>query len=139
MKKLLIAVLCACMICVPALAEEVVRVDVTDIVTSLIALVAGIGAALLGYVWRRWVRPWLQQRQLMDVAEIVVNAVEAILGRGYGAEKWILALQKMAEYGFDVEQTAVEDALNAAWKKLDLSQLMAGEKKPEAEEGADNA
>ena len=137
MKKLLILICTLCMICFPALAEEAVRVDVTDIVTSLIALIAGVGAALLGYVWKRWAKPWLEQKQLMEVAEIVVNAVEAILGRGYGADKWMLALDKMAQYGFDVESTAVEDALNAAWKKLDLSQMMAGEKKPEENEGGD--
>lgn len=137
MKKLLILFCTLCLICTPALAEETVRVDVTGIVTSLIALIAGVGAALLSYVWKRWAKPWLKQKQLMEVAEIVVNAVEAILGRGYGADKWILALDKMAQYGFDVESQAVEDALNAAWKKLDLSQMMAGEKKPEENEGGD--
>lgn len=137
MKKLLILVFALCLICFPALAEEAVRVDLTDVVTSLIALIAGVGAALLGYVWRRWAKPWLEQKQLMEVAEIVVNAVEAILGRGYGADKWILALDKMAQYGFDVESQAVEDALNAAWKKLDLSQMMAGEKKPDENTGGD--
>ena len=137
MKKLLILILSLCLLCAPALAEEAARVDVTDIITSLIALVAGVGAALLTYVWKRWAKPWLEQKQLMEVAQIVVNAVEAILGRGYGADKWILALEKMAEYGFDVESAAVEDALNAAWKKLDLSQMMAGEKKPEEKTGGD--
>ena len=137
MKKLLILICTLCMICAPALAEEAVRVDVTDVVTSLIALIAGVGAALLSYVWKRWAKPWLEQKKLMEVAEIVVNAVEAILGRGYGADKWILALDKMAQYGFDVESQAVEDALNAAWKKLDLSQMMAGEKKPDENTGGD--
>jgi len=137
MKKLLILICTLCLICTPALAEETVRVDVTGIVTSTIALIAGVGAALLSYAWRRWAKPWLEQKQLMEVAEIVVNAVEAILGRGYGADKWILALDKMAQYGFDVESQAVEDALNAAWKKLDLSQMMAGEKKPDENTGGD--
>ena len=137
MKKLLILICTLCLICTPALAEETVRVDVTGIVTSLIALIAGVGAALLSYVWKRWAKPGLEQKQLMEVAEIVVNAVEAILGRGYGADKWILALDKMAQYGFDVESQAVEDALNAAWKKLDLSQMMAGEKKPDENTGGD--
>lgn len=137
MKKLLILVFALCLICLPALAEEAVHVDVTAVVTSLIALIAGVGAALLSYVWRRWAKPWLEQKQLIEVAEIVVNAVEAILGRGYGADKWIMALDKMAQYGFDVESTAVEDALNAAWKKLDLSQMMAGEKKPDENTGGD--
>ena len=137
MKKLLILVFALCLICFPALAEEAVRVDMTDVVTSLIALIAGVGAALLSYVWRRWAKPWLEQKQLMEVAEIVVNAVEALLGRGCGADQWMLALDKMAQYGFDVESQAVEDALNAAWKKLDLSQMMAGEKKPDENTGGD--
>lgn len=138
MKKLLILMLTLCLLCAPALAEETARVDATDIVTSLIALIAAVGAALMSYVWKRWAKPWLQQKELMEVAEIVVTAVEAILGRGNGADKWMLALDKMAQYGFDVDSTAVEDALNAAWKKLDLSQMMAGEKKPGEKTGGDD-
>ena len=44
--------------------------------------------------------------------------------------------ETMEEYGFVVDDQRVIDALKAAWKELDLMQLMAGEKTkpPEAEE-----
>ena len=79
-------------------------------------------------VWVKHVRPWLEQRDLSDAAKIVVGAVEALLGRYCGEEKWELALQKMAERGFNIDSDAVMDALRAAWKELDLQQIMAGEK-----------
>ena len=34
----------------------------------------------------------------------------------------------MAERGFNIDSDAVMDALRAAWKELDLQQIMAGEK-----------
>lgn len=37
-------------------------------------------------------------------------------------------MQKMAERGFNIDSDAVMDALRAAWKELDLQQIMAGEK-----------
>lgn len=135
MRKMLLTILCMCLLCFPALAEEAAMVDVTDVFTAAIALIAGVAAALISYVCRKWIRPWLEQRELMDVAEIVVNAVEAIMGRGCGADKWVMALDKMAGYGFRVDSAAVEEALLAAWKKLDLSQMIAGEKeKPTKDE-----
>ena len=136
MKKFLIVLMMLCLVCAPALAAETALVDVTDVVTAVIALIAGVVAALISYVWRKWVRPWLAQRELMDVAEIVVNAVEAIMGRGCGEDKWMLALDRMAGYGFRVDSAAVEEALLAAWKKLDLSQMMAGEKEKPPESQA---
>ena len=70
----------------------------------------------------------IRDRDLSDAAKIVVGAVEALLGRYCGEEKWELALQKMAERGFNIDSDAVMDALRAAWKELDLQQIMAGEK-----------
>lgn len=97
--------------------------------------VIGTAAAFLGacmrQVWVKHVRPWLEQRDLSDAAKIVVGAVEALLGRYCGEEKWELALQKMAERGFNIDSDAVMDALRAAWKELDLQQIMAGEKSGE--------
>lgn len=108
--------------------------DYTDIVIALIGLAAAVLSAGAVYVWNRWVKPWLVERGLYEEAEIVVNAVEAIIGRNFGEEKWKLAIKKMEERGFAVEDARVLDALRAAWKKLDLSQMLAGEKeKPEDE------
>lgn len=117
------------------LAEEAgaVKFELTGILQAGVSLIAAVLAAGIAYVWNKWLKPWLVQRDLMHVAEMVVAAVEAALGRYKGAEKWALALEKMAAYGYDIDNDAVLDALNAAWKKLDLTQLTAGEKKPEEE------
>ena len=116
-----------------SLAEsaEPVKLELTGVLQAGISLIAAALAAGITYVWNKWVKPWLIQRDLMHVAEMVVAAVEAALGRYKGAEKWDLALEKMASYGYDIDSDAVLDALSAAWKKLDLTQLTAGEKKPE--------
>ena len=37
-------------------------------------------------------------------------------------------MQKMAERGFNIDSDAVMDALRAAWKELDIQQIMEGEK-----------
>ena len=37
-------------------------------------------------------------------------------------------MQKMAARGFNIDSDAVMDALRAAWKELDIQQIMAGEK-----------
>lgn len=118
----------------PAMAEDVeqsaqpvVLFDLTDV---LIAVMAAIGV----YVWRKWVRPWLEAKELMGAAEIVVNAAEALIGRGNGAAKWELAVEKMEEYGFKVDVEAVLDALRAAWRKLNTEQLAAGEKEKPPEQ-----
>ena len=118
-----------------SLAEstEPVKLELTGVLQSGISLITAALAAGITYVWNKWVKPWLIQRDLMHVAEMVVAAVEAALGRHKGAEKWALALEKMASYGYDIDSGAVLDALSAAWKKLDLTQLTAGEKKLEEE------
>lgn len=106
-------------------------IDWTPVVERGIALVAAVVLVLITFVWRRWIQPWLKRNNLMDAAEIVVTAVEALIGRGNGEKKWALALEKMQkEYGFDINDEAVLDALRKAWKELDLSQLLAGEKWP---------
>lgn len=106
-------------------------IDWTPVIERGIALVAAVVLVLVTFVWRKWIRPWLKRNNLMDAAEIVVTAVEALIGRGNGEQKWSMALEKMQkEYGFDINDEAVLDALRKAWKELDLSQLLAGEKWP---------
>ena len=102
--------------------------DFTEIVVAAIFLVAAILGGTLAWAWSKWVKPWLVEHNLYATAEIVVHAVEAILGRHMGEEKWALAIKKMKDAGFNVDDARVLDALRAAWKKLDLSQIMAGEK-----------
>lgn len=101
----------------------------TEIFVCVIMLICAVASWLVSLVWNRYIKPWLEMTNLMEAAKIVVNAVEAIMGRYNGAEKWVMALEKMeADYGFDIDNEVVLDALRTAWKQLDLSQLMAGEK-----------
>ena len=118
-----------------AMAEEVATmpevaasIDWTALVVAVIGVIGTAVSALLGRVWVKYVRPWLEQRDLTDAAKIVVEAVEALLGRYCGEEKWKLALQKMADRGFYTDSQQVIDALKAAWKQLDRAMIAAGEK-----------
>ena len=118
-----------------AMAEEVATmpevaasIDWTALVVAVIGVIGTAVSALLGRVWVKYVRPWLEQRDLTDAAKIVVEAVEALLGRYCGEDKWKLALEKMAERGFYTDSQEVIDALKAAWKQLDMAMIAAGEK-----------
>ena len=103
-------------------------IDWTALVVAVIGVIGTAASALLGRVWVKYVRPWLEQRDLIDAATIVVDAVEALLGRYCGEDKWKLALEKMAERGFYTDSQQVIDALKAAWKQLDMAMIAAGEK-----------
>ena len=104
-------------------------IDWTALVVAVIGVIGTALSALLGRVWVKYVRPWLEKRDMTDAAKIVVEAVEALLGRYCGEDKWKLALEKMAERGFNVNADDVLDALRAAWKQLDMAMIASGEKK----------
>lgn len=105
--------------------------DMTYIVVSVILLFGAILTALASYAWSKWLQPWIEEHQLEEEAAIVVNAVEAILGRYQGQAKWEMALKKMQERGWNIDVQEVIDALKAAWQLLDLKQIEAGVKEPE--------
>ena len=104
-------------------------IDWTALVVAMIGVIGTAASALLGRVWVKYVKPWLEQRDLSDAAKIVVEAVEALLGRYCGEQKWKAALEKMVERGFNIDSDIVLDALKAAWKQLDMAMIAAGEKK----------
>lgn len=112
-----------------AMPEVAASIDWTALVVAVIGVIGTALSALLGRVWVKYVKPWLEQRDLTDAAKIVVEAVEALLGRYCGEDKWKLALEKMAERGFYTDSQQVIDALKAAWKQLDMAMIAAGEKK----------
>lgn len=109
--------------------------DITAPVAALgAALVAAVGTA---FIWLMKVKviPWLKKNKmerliemLPQLAKVAVLAAEVAWGRGNGAEKWEMALKKLEFYGFTIDDNRVIDALEAAWKELDLMQIMAGEK-----------
>ena len=119
-----------------AMAEEIATmpevaasIDWTALVVAVIGVIGTAVSALLGRVWVKYVRPWLEQRELTDAAKIIVEAVEVIFGRYCGEQKWQAALEKMVERGFNIDSDIVLDALKAAWKQLDMVMIAAGEKK----------
>ena len=111
-----------------AMPEVAASIDWTALVVAVIGVIGTALSALLGRVWVKYVKPWLEQRDLTDAAKIVVEAVEALLGRYCGEEQWKLALEKMADRGFYTDSQQVTDALKAAWKQLDRAMIAAGEK-----------
>ena len=111
-----------------AMPEVAASIDWTALVVAVIGVIGTAASALIGRVWVRYVKPWLEQRDLSDAAKIVVEAVEALLGRYCGEDKWKLALEKMADRGFYTDSQQVIDALKAAWKQLDMAMIAAGEK-----------
>ena len=86
MKKAMAIWMVMALLCLPVLAlaeqgEAAVAVDWTALVVAVIGMAAAFLGACLRQVWVKYVRPWLEQRDLSDAAKIVVNAVEARLGR----------------------------------------------------------
>ena len=137
MKKVMVIWMVMALLCMPvlALAEQVeapVAVDWTALVVAVIGTAAAFLGACMRQVWVKYVRPWLEQRDLSDAARIVVDAVEALLGRYCGEDKWRMALRKMQERGFNVDEEQVVDALHAAWYQLNQAMILSGEKEKPA-------
>ena len=114
--------------CMEATGGAAGPIDWTALVVAVIGVIGTAASALLGRVWVRYVKPWLEKRDLTDAAKIVVEAAEALLGRYCGAEKWQLALEKMEARGFNIDSDVVLDALRAAWQQLNMAMIAAGEK-----------
>lgn len=137
MKKVMAIWMVMALLCLPVLAlaeqgEAAVAVDWTALVVAVIGTAAAFLGACLRQVWVKYVRPWLEQRDLSDAARIVVDAVEALLGRYCGEDKWRMALRKMQERGFNVDEEQVVDALHAAWYQLNQAMILSGEKEKPA-------
>ena len=125
---MVMAVLCLPMLALAEQGEAAVAVDWTALVVAVIGTAAAFLGACLRQVWVKYVRPWLEQRSLSDAAKIVVDAVEALLGRYCGEDKWRMALRKMQERGFNVDEDQVVDALHAAWYQLNQAMILSKEK-----------
>lgn len=137
MKKAMAIGMVMALLCLPVLAlaqqgDAAVAVDWTALVVAVIGTAAAFLGACLRQVWVKYVRPWLEQRSLSDAARIVVDAVEALLGRYCGEDKWRMALRKMQERGFNVDEEQVVDALHAAWYQLNQAMILSGEKEKPA-------
>lgn len=78
---------------------------------------------LLVYAWRVYVRPYLEDKHLMEIAAAVVHAAEAKFGAGHGEEKLTYALQLINEkYQLSIDSEKILMAVEAAWKAMDILQ-----------------
>lgn len=98
--------------------------DITQIIVGVIGLVGTIIAILVTHQ----LIPWLKQKNLYDAAVIAVNAAEAFYGRYKGEEKLEAALQILKDKGYEVNSEEVKNAVQAAWKQLDIAMYTDGEK-----------
>ena len=131
-KAMVMALLCLPVLALAQQGDAAVAVDWTALVVAVIGTAAAFLGACLRQVWVQQVRPWLEQRNLGDAAKIVVEAVEALLGRYCGEDKWRMALEKMQARGFNVDEDQVVDALHAAWYQLNQAMILSGEKEKPA-------
>ena len=116
-------------------------VTLTDIITKAVIWLIGAVASFASiFVWRLLypllrdtVIPWLQDKNLMIIADAAVKYAEALIGRYNGDKKWDLALDWLQDKGWNVDSETVIAALKAAWYGLNLDQLKAGIKAPDQE------
>lgn len=149
MKKLLFVLLALLMVfALPALAfaeSGTAAVSVpapltwADILTKVVVwLIGGIASIASVLVWK-WlypliknsIVPWLEDKNMLMLADAAVKYAEASLGRFNGDKKWNLALYWLQEKGWNIDNESVVAALKAAWYSLNLDQLKAGIKEPE--------
>ena len=118
MKKIymmLLTALCLCLVALPVLAETaqapVATIDVTDIVTALLGLLASIVTAYLA--------PWLKAKlgaaryeNARSVTNTLVNAAEQIFkGAGRGQEKLDYVKKELNKRGITYDEAKLEAAV----------------------------
>ena len=54
------------------------------------------------------------------------SVFEAVCRLGDGKDKLVHALNRLEECGYQIETNEVPDAIEAAWKKLDIEEMTAG-------------
>ena len=96
-----------------ATATEEHKIDLTPIFQAVIALLAAI-------ITRKLI-PWIKskttekdQANLSAVARIAVYAAEQIYGAGHGDEKLDYAVEKLREWGFDLDAGLLKAAVESA-------------------------
>ena len=115
MKRRIFALLAALCLALPALAETaqtpVATIDVTDIVTALLGLLASIVTAYLA--------PWLKAKlgaaryeNALSVTNTLVNAAEQIFkGAGRGQEKLDYVKKELNKRGITYDEAKLEAAV----------------------------
>ena len=102
--------------------------DWTDIIVSVIGALTTAFLAVLQHVWMKYVKPWLQEKGLMDLAGIVVNGVEVLMQGCAGPEKLDAAMEKIKQMGIKADEERIRLAIEAAWNQMHIAQVAAGMK-----------
>lgn len=103
--------------------------ELTQIIVAALGLIGTVVAAVIAY----YAVPWLKSKNLYEAALIAVHSAEALYGRYHGQEKLQAALQSLKAKGYKIETKEVLDAVQAAWKQLDIAMYNDGEKYSEEE------
>lgn len=92
-------------------------IDLTTVLEAVIALAVAIITA--------FVLPWLRSKttaqdreELLKWVDIAVAAAQQLYHNLDGADRWDYALALLEERGYDVDERAVQDAVEAAVLKL---------------------
>ena len=124
----MILMVIAVLILVPGIARAEDFSVLPSIGTISVSAVLIVIMACAYYVWRRYLRGYIESMGLKTDADTVVRAVEALFGRGNGSTKWAQALEWMNARGWNVDENQVQEALKAAWQIMNTEMLASGEK-----------
>lgn len=93
------------------------RIDLTEIITAVIAL---LSALVIRYLvpWIRSKTTETQRGDLLRWVEIAVTAAQQMYYQSSGAERKDYVLRFLEEHGFDIEDPAVDAAIEAAVLQL---------------------
>lgn len=117
-------------------------IDLSWIIGVAIAVILAIISVKLWPIIKAFIPP-CALAILNWFASVVVNAVESEFASGEGEQKREEAFRRienvllpmitfMERFGFTIDAERIYEAIQAAWKKLDLSQMQAGAKVPPA-------
>lgn len=155
-KRLILLVAILMVIAVPALAMDdpvtvTPLIDWGQILTTafygLLGVATAFVASVIVYVIAKYALPalpdivqWLNDRRLLWLAKILVNAAEVALGRYMGAEKRALVKQWLQDRGITITEN-IEIMISDAWMELNNKMIELGLKEaviepPEAETDA---
>lgn len=117
--------------------------DVTAVAVGVITTIGAALALILAWLTWKFIIPWVQTSTLGKWADIAVNAMEAIIGSGNGDQKLAgatdMVMNALTRLHLHADEDAIYAALQAAWQKLNLSQIAAGVKEAAADNGGGDA
>lgn len=75
------------------------------------------------YVWNTYIKPYLEDKHLSEVANVVVHAAEAMFKSGNGEAKLAYAIDLVEEkYHIAMDDEKILAAVQAAWQAMDIEQ-----------------